>query len=131
MVWYLTIRPAGSYEAAIAQILRQATADPKIVVISRDASNHRLYFCDSVEEAAEELRKYAQCHVVSESLCSLKISEKALTADLTGEDDSRRRLAAFLEWIFQTFAPCKVYNGESGQDLSAVAQVNPAILLDP
>jgi hypothetical protein len=129
MVWYLTIRPPGNY--AVAQILRQATADPKIVVISRDASKYRLYFCDSGEEAAEERQKYAQYHVVSESLCSLKISEKAWTADLTGEDDSRRRLAAFLEWIIQTFAPCKVYDGESGQDLSATARVNPAILLEP
>jgi hypothetical protein len=129
MVWKLTLRPAGDRTAVVDQILRQAAADARIVTISRDASNHYLYFCDSSEEAAEERQKYAKYRVISESLCALTITEKGMSANQAGEDDSQRRLAAFLEWIFQTFAPCGVYDGETGQDLSAVAQVNPSVLL--
>jgi hypothetical protein len=131
MVWLLTIRPAGNREAAAARIWQQAKADPKIVIVSRDSSNHVLYFCDSPGEAEEQRQRYAQYRSLRPSLCSLTMSDKSITADQTGDDDSQHELAAFLRWIFKTFAPCDVFDGESGDDLSAIAQVNPALLIGP
>ena len=129
MIWRLSIRPAGDREAAVARIVQRASSDPAVVTISHNKSNNRLYFCDSPQEAVEERERYRKYNVVSESLCSLRITEKGMMADLTGEEDSHRRLADFLEWIFKTFAPCRVYDGETGYDLSAVAEANPTALL--
>ena len=131
MIWRLSIRPAGDLAVAVARIVQQAAADPTIVAISRGGLNHRLFFCDSPEEAANEREKYRKNNVVSESLCSLRITDKGMMADLTGEEDSHRRLAIFLEYIFRNFAPCRVYNGETDEDLSAVAETTPDFLLMP
>ncbi len=128
MIFSLIINPAGDTREAARRVLERVRDDPTVLAVKRNG-DHLLFFCDDAEQAVEERQAYEAGAMLSASLCTLTVQDAGFVADLTGWSGSQERLVPLLRWILTEFAPCKVRDGETLEDMSALARVNPDALL--
>lgn len=128
MVYYFSMLPAGDFKTAVSIILRRAASDPRVLHLDLAEQGHRLLFCDSSDEVAEEQQKFAKYGVITPTLCSITINEHGIHINQGCVEDSQRDLERFVRWIINTFYPCRVYNSETAEDLSDSVANNPDIL---
>lgn len=124
----LSLRPAGDAVAAARAILEQADRDPCILHLDRGRLGQALVFCPSEDVARSQRTSVELGAAPSPSLGLLEIDAHGVRAHLDCMDASRRKLVAFVAWIVATFSPCRVIDGESGEDLSELARRDPSAL---
>ncbi len=128
MIWYMSIQPAGDLHKAVTRILAQADRDKSILHLDLGPPGHRLYFCSSPEEAVAQKVSYEKYRQVSDTFCAMKLSEKGVTVSMAGTEDSQQSAAGFIKWVLSEFAPVRVYDSETKEDVSELAAVNPDAL---
>jgi hypothetical protein len=117
----LSLGPAGERSAVTRAMLDRARRDRTIAVLDRDRLGHWLVFSPTEEVAQAQLRSFEAQGAVSPSLALLEIDEDGTRARLDATEASRERLAAFVTWMLEAFAPCRVFDAETGEDLTELA----------
>lgn len=123
MIRQLAIGPHGEAAAAFDAILARAAADPRCFHVADAADRHTLIFCGSPDEARQQEVHYAQEGRVAATCCELAMDRFGLRAGLEGSAAARGALQDLLRWIFATYAPCRVWDEDSGREITDFEQV--------
>jgi hypothetical protein len=128
MVLQFSIVPAGGIATALDAILEHAHQDPWVLHL-HPAPVHYLVFCASRQHAADVQLGYQRSGgSVDTEMGVLEVDARGIHADQDCEERSRERMEAFVRWIFEMFAPCKVIDHDGERDLSLLASRNPDVL---
>jgi hypothetical protein len=131
MVPHFSIRPSPSLAVALPAILARAHDDPWIAHF-HPAPVHYLVFCASLDHSRDLTARYQRGGgEIDTEMAVLEIDPSALHVDQDCDEPSRRRMEAFVRWIFETFGPCSVIDHDSTEgerDVSLLASRNPGAL---
>jgi hypothetical protein len=130
MHWHYTITPAGDFAQVTRRIVEQAAQDPRILRLLHTTRIHSVVFCGTPDEAAFQHQRFEQTGRISRVYGSIDCwpDPGHLVVDQACSDASRARLACFVRWILQAFAPCEIYDQDLRCDITAQVQADPDCL---
>jgi hypothetical protein len=119
-----TVVPAGDFAAARQNVLRWAGQYPGVLLAGPADGDRTLAFGGVPVDARamEEGRGLACVRVLS---CGV------LHVHAEGYERSIDQLQIFLRWVFEELGPCKIFDDETGDELSLVVEQMPHLLFAP
>lgn len=130
----LTITPAGAYAQVVPAILARAAGDPDVVQLDRGPLGTWLVFLRGSDDMEAE-RQRVQVHQAMDQsdailriLCEREGGQVVrywLALSQEAEPVTRQHMVEFVKWILREFAPCRVFDGQTSEDLSALAAQAP------
>jgi hypothetical protein len=127
MRYHLSIAPAGSADVAFKRMAEAARSDSRVFVVDRGKLGQWLAFSATPEMRADEERHFAERGRMTPGACVLWLSPELERIQVNQEcvDDSRRVMLEFVRWILREFAPCRVFDDDSGEELTEDVARNP------
>jgi hypothetical protein len=130
----LTLSPAGSYGQVVPTILARAADDLDIVQLDRGPLGIWLVFLRGSDDLEGERQRIQEYQAVDPSDSILRIfcerEQKHvvrywMALSQEGEPVTRQHMVEFVKWILREFAPCRVFDGDTSEDLSTLAVQTP------
>lgn len=121
-----TIVPTQTFWAAAEAVANAAATNPTVDVVE-EGSDLCLYFAgdpDVLVAAANNGRRGLACLRIGRSTSAFHV-------DAEGYEGSAAQLGIFLRAMLRRLRPCKVYDDETGDDLSFRAERFPSRLIGP
>ena len=110
-------------------ILALAEADPFILSLDRKQYGRTLVFCPSRRMVSAQRLRYLSGHLVSGGLCTLTLVPNGrIAVEASGSDQSSARLERFVGRILRHLGPYRVFDEETGDDLTSAAIRSPRML---
>lgn len=131
MVEHFSIGPTGEYQDLVAAFGARAATDPLILHFDRGPIGHLFVFCPSAGLAEYERDRFEKTETVSSGLCALQMDEHGITVLPEGGDESYDLMADFVKWILRTFAPCRVFDDDTGEEITEQVSADPFFLFEP
>jgi len=117
MSLYFTIVPEDLRNAS-RDFLRWVAMDPGVVINVEDEAT--IYFAGSRDVAKEA--------TTGQGLASIRILGRGVfEVDLDGYEASADHASRYIRMAITTF-PCRIFAGDTGEELTFVAKENPAVL---
>ncbi len=130
----LNITPSGAYEQVMPAIKARAAQDPEVVCVDRVHLGQWLAFLRGSESPEEDRKRFLAGYTPYPSDAVLRILTQRkgdavckfwLELSQECEPTARQHMVEYVKWILKDFAPCRVYDSDTGENLSAVAAQNP------
>jgi hypothetical protein len=116
-------------EKRFEHILGLAEADPFILLLDRKQYGRTLVFCASKRMASAQRLRYLSGHLISGGLCTLTLVPNGrIAVQASGSDESSARLERFVGRILRDLGPFRVFDEETGDDLTSAAIRSPRML---
>ena len=130
MHFHIQVTPVSDYRLAREKITARAAADARVVHLTSGRLAEALVFCEDAAEAQETQEEYSQSETVSQRLALVRIGDNGFIVDQECVEESREVMIDFVKWVLQSFAPCKVFDLETQEDLSDVAAKDADVLFE-
>jgi len=130
----LNITPAGAYEQVVTAIQARAARDPEVVCVDRAHLGQWLVFLRGAESLEEDRQRFLAGYAPYPSDAILRILTQReggavrkfwLELSQECEPTARQHMVEYVKWILKEFAPCRVHDTDTGENLSAVAAQDP------
>jgi hypothetical protein len=113
----------------LKSLLERAGHDPRILHLDRRQLGHLLVFGHSPEDVSFERRQFETTGRLSESVAALEVNARGIHGNQEhGADRSVARMREFVKWVLDTFAPCRVYDDETKEDITSLVSKDPCFL---
>ena len=125
MHFRIQIVPSGDYDEVVRRVLEHVQADPRILYLSAGRLASSLVFCEDAEDAADNRKRYEERDALDPWLGLVRISPRGLLLDQECSEEQRSLLVSFGKWVLQAFAPCRVRDVDTAEDLTTRASEDP------
>jgi hypothetical protein len=121
-----TIFPDRDFWTIAERVIRAAEANPTVAVIEEGGATC-VYFAGDPDVLADA----SELPVPNLGCIRVLRSESAIQVDAEGYEGSAIQLSAFVRAMLRAIGPCKVFDDETGDDLTWQADRFPSRLLGP
>jgi hypothetical protein len=137
MIDSFTIIPSGDFSRAEALIKEHAKSGATIMMTKRNGDDVLVFCGDEAARRALTLERAKRIQQLGDAagdveweLASLRIcaEDGVVHVDTLGYEGSAEGLKTFVVWLLAEFAPCTVYEDQTGDDISHFAQRRPSRL---
>ena len=129
MIPQFRIVPGIDATRAAEHVLALAEADTCILCLDRGPFGRTLVFCPSPRLASAEETRFDRAGRIGAGLCALTlIPDGPIVVEGGGSNDSSERLARFVARMLRDLAPCRVFDEDTGSDLTMAVAHSPRVL---
>lgn len=123
MIPHLSIGPSGGPGAALADMLARASLEPRAFATQDAADRHTLVFCETPDLAVQQQRHLESGGLLSAGICTVEIDPFGLRVSQDGTAGAREALRGFLQWLLEAYAPCRVWDEDTGREVTDFSQI--------